>query len=664
MRPSPADAPDQVVFDAVESPLVSVLVVAWRRAPHVLACLRAVQESVKSIPYEVILVLNEPAPTLEAIVSEQVVGATVLRTRTNVGFGGAVNLAAHRARGELLALLNDDAVVEQAWLEQLVDLLERRPEAGAVGSKVLLPDGTIQEAGSIIWSDGWTFTVGRGLPGTTKRFDYERQVDYCSGCSLLVRRGLWDRLGGLDESFYPAYFEEADLCLRLAQLGFPVWFQPRSLVHHRESASTNPMFRQFLLDRNHELFLAKWKDTLVDREPRVAAHEPAVERAVWRRLGCPRRILVVDDRVPDPSIGSGFARMADVMVELSATGQYHVALLPSLEEGAEQNDALARLGIEVIDEPLEKHLAIAGLSYSLVILSRPHNYERFVSRLRAALPGVPLVYDAEALYFRRIERQAPLALDPLERVRLEGEAAEMRVSEEAIARDADHIVCISRDEASFFEEQAPGRVEVNAPMLSDPHPTASGFSARTGLGFVAGWFAGPNSPNADGLLWFARHVLPKVRARVPGTQLYVTGAAPPENVRRLAGDAVEFVGEVDDLAAFYANVRVIVVPLRYGSGVKIKTIEALQYAVPSVATIVGAEGLPIDDPAVLPATDDPTEFAEWVALWLSDPTAWERQRRTILEQYRRWEDRERRSTWVELASRLAVPVRVMDPALT
>ena len=127
---------------------------------------------------------------------------------------------------------------------------------------------------------------------------------------------------------------------------------------------------------------------------------------------------------------------------------------------------------------------------------------------------------------------------------------------------------------------------VHPPLFAGVIPTPAQLGARRDVGFVAGWSAGADSPNADALDWFARRILPHVRARVPGTRLLVTGADPPLNVRRLVTPAIEFVGRVTSLADFYASVRVVVVPVRYGSGVKIKTVEAVHFAVPTVATTV------------------------------------------------------------------------------
>ena len=89
----------------------------------------------------------------------------------------------------------------------------------------------------------------------------------------------------------------------------------------------------------------------------------------------------------------------------------------------------------------------------------------------------------------------------------------------------------------------------------------------------------------------------------------MTGIDPPANVRRLATPAVEFVGQVESLPEFYASVRVVVVPIRYGSGVKLKTVEAVQYGVPTVSTVVGAEGISLDDRGAIVVADDPDRFA-------------------------------------------------------
>lgn len=647
-----------IVFAEEPAPLASVLIVGWRRAPYLLDCLRALLRSVRRVPYEVVLVLNEPTPELVHSVQATVRGATVVQTAANLGFAGAVNRAAEQARGEYIVLLNDDTEVESDWLERLVETAERRPDAGAVGSTMVFPDGTIQEAGSILWHDGSTLTVGRGLPGDSRRYDFERRVDFASGGSLLVRRGTWERLGGMALDYFPAYYEDTDFCLRIAESGASVWYQPRSRVMHHESTSTNETYRNFLFEKNKQQLRTRFADVLRARVTAAPWDEAAVEEAVWRAMGAPERVLLVDDQVPVPAKGSGMPRMAEVVTALQDSGRYQVSVWTSLVDGGLDNDLLCSLGVEVIDEPLEEHLVRPGRRYAAAVFSRPHNYERYAPLVRAAQPEAALVYDAEALFFRRIEREARLrAAAGGSGEQLAAAAAEMRRCEAAIAADADHVVAISEEEADLLRASARCPVEVHGPLLAGITPSPSGFGARRDVAFVAGWAAGADSPNADGLAWFAREVLPKLRARVPDARLLVTGVGPPANLLRLAGPGLSFVGSVPDLAALYDAVRVVVVPMRYGAGVKNKTVEALQYAVPVVSTTVGAEGLPIDDPDVVSVADDATGFAAAIAALLDDRGTWELARARLLAQAKRWEDARPATIWPSVLGRAIARAR-------
>ncbi len=648
----PVDDPGRV------DPVASVVVVAWRDAPHLEACLAAFAQSAPRVAHELIVVANEPTVALVRRLPALAGRATVLRSEANLGFGGAVNLAASRARGELLALLNDDARPEPGWLDELVAAHARHPGAAAVGGLTLFPDGRVQEAGSVVWADGWTTGVGRGETVAEGRFLADRRVDYCSAANLAVRRAAFLGAGGFDDLYYPAYFEDVDLCLRLRSGGGEIWFTAAARVRHGESKSTNATFRAFLMETNHARFVGRWSDQLGARPPRDTS-PTGIERAVCAAAGAEARLLVIDDRTPDPAFGSGLGRMADVLTELSAVGRYLVTFFAGAEGGIGATDRLERLGVEHVrtdlvayrgrlGDAIADHLATRPTGYEAVLVSRPHNYERYAATLRALLPGVPLLYDAEAVYSRRLERQAALAPDLVTRLALERELAAMQRLEAAIATGADAIVCICEEEAEVFRHLGGRAVLVNPPQLAGAAPTPAGFAERAGIAFVAGWGAGGASPNADGLIWFVRNVLGRVRARVPDARLYVSGAEPPRNVRRLEGPAVELGGKVEDLAELYGRVRVAIVPVRSGAGVKLKTVEALQHGVPVVATTVGAEGIALDEPGALAIADEPAAFADALVALLTDAAAWEAQRRAIEQQERRWAQLERPSVWRDL----------------
>src|SRR5436309_3300019 len=133
--------------------------------------------------------------------------------------------------------LNNDTVVLPGWLKALVETIERDERAGAVGSLFLYPDGRIQEAGAILWSNGEAFHYGWGRSPDDRRFTFAREVDYCSGASLLVRKDLFQRLGGSDRRYAPAYYEDADIAMGVRSLGYEVVYQPLSRLVQHESAT-------------------------------------------------------------------------------------------------------------------------------------------------------------------------------------------------------------------------------------------------------------------------------------------------------------------------------------------------------------------------------------------------------------------------------------------
>ena len=245
------------------------------------ACLRSIARcGLSKIPYETIVVLNEARDQDAARLREAVTGVHVVSSPFNLGLAGSGNRGRDLARGELLLLLHDDAEVEPGWMEALVETADSHPEAGAIGGKVLDPDGRLQHAGMILWRDATVSYVGN--PTAPDAFESVRAVDCCGSSSLLVRSAAWDLVGGLDERFHPVYYVDVDLAMALRAQGFVVLFQPGSRIRHHRGASSTPRFREFLLNRNRHQFIEKWGAALYDHEPRVGRPSAATERAIAR----------------------------------------------------------------------------------------------------------------------------------------------------------------------------------------------------------------------------------------------------------------------------------------------------------------------------------------------------------------------------------------------
>ena len=257
-----------VRLPAAPRPRVSIVVVAAKRPARLVRCLTAVaREAPSGTPLEIVVVLNAADPTLQEALNREVIGARVVATEVSLGFAGGANAGARHARGELLHLLHDDTEVCAGWLKYLIDALNECPEAGAAGSLILNTDGTVQSAGAVLWRNGLTTPPWAESPPDPAFFGPDPfPVDYCASASLLIRRELWDAVGGVDE-LHPAYYVDVDLALAVRSLGCSMVRAPQSLVLH-EWGGTSPMgMRRFASERNRARIVVKWAEDLERQEP-------------------------------------------------------------------------------------------------------------------------------------------------------------------------------------------------------------------------------------------------------------------------------------------------------------------------------------------------------------------------------------------------------------
>jgi GT2 family glycosyltransferase len=600
-------------------PTVSIVILT-RHAPQRLErCLDSLARLPDPVSREILVLLNGADDDVRAAVDAQADRIRILESSVNLGFAAGCNLAAAAATGRYFLFLNDDTEVEAGWLQALVEIADADPRVGAVGSCILFHDGSVQETGSIVWRDGSTMGLGRGERPDAAGVSFVRRVDYCSACSLLVRRQAWKAVGGFREDYFPAYYEDVDFCLSIRALGYSVLYTPNSRVRHYEGGSSDPGFRLFLHRYHRQRFRDHWEHVLHEFEPPNPQSAAAVRRAAFRARGCPRRLLVIDDRLPDAAIGSGFGRMRDAVVELAQAG-YAVSVWPA--NGIDDNyRGLGLHGIETIPGGLEAHLREPSILYDTVVVSRPHNLERYGAVVRAHQPHSVLVYDAEAIYHQRIERHANLVAGGGSAT-LADEAFRMRALETSVRARVDFVTCVSPADETFFQSTEGTAPIALVPLtLRDIRRTEQEYEQRNGIAFVAGWLGGLDSPNGDSLNWFMSEVMPRIAQQLPALRLTVTGDCPLV-LRERFRDAAMFPGRVSNLASVYGVVRVAVVPTRYGAGVKTKTVEALQYGVPVVATTVGAEGLVAQARDAIAIADDAARFADLVVSLHSDAARW------------------------------------------
>ena len=578
-----------LVLPTVEQPRVSVIVVLHNQGELTFKCIEALCARM-DVPCEVLLVDNASTDDT-AVLLERVQGARVFPQAENLHFLRAANLAAAQARGDCLLFLNNDAQVGEGALSAALSLLDEQARVGAVGGKVVLLDGRLQEAGSIVWSDGGCSGYGRGRDPQDAEFQFRREVDYCSGAFLMVRRALFNALGGLDLAFAPAYYEETDLCMRIRQAGCTVVYDPQIDIRHYEFGSSDTEKAAIaLMEAHREVFAARHAQVLAD------GHRPHGTRdiEVRQRDAGRQRVLVIDDCIPVPSLGSGFPRAQLLVRELCDSGAFvsHYPLASPLVDMEEAYRVLPR-EVEIVAD-----LGISGLTrflrermgyYDVVIVSRPHNMDRFLQACQE-VPGfravTTLVYDAEAIFASREALRAEVlghAAPPLDgHMGLERELQ--------MARSAHCVLAVSGIEAERFRQAGCAHVRALGHGVQ-VQPTSREHRDRRNLLFV-GRLQEESSPNADSMLWFVREVMPLLDQRIgTGYALDIVGRCSGKLVAALGGERVVFHGRVEDVQPFYDQARVFVAPTRFAAGIPLKVQEAAAYGVPVAATDLIAEQL-------------------------------------------------------------------------
>lgn len=625
----PAAEPAELTPVAVQtstSPLVSIVIPTYGKWAYTRQCLVHLAVLKSSVPFEVIVV-DDASPDDSADRVAECPGVRLVRAERNLGFVGACNLGAAAAKSDLLVFLNNDTEVRPGWLDELFDTMTGDERIGLVGSKLVYPDGALQECGGIIWSDGSGWNYGRGGAADDPAVDVVRDVDYCSGAAIMVRRDLFEEVGRFDQRYAPAYYEDTDLAFAIRATGHRVVVQPNAVVVHHEGVSHGTDVNQGVKrhqELNRTVFAEKWAAELARQrpEPSPANFWMARQRDPLDQNG--PLVLVVDHKVPTPDMDAGSVRIRAVIEEMAALG-CRVVFFPANHAMLEPyTGELRRLGVTVLADPGRQRdfLREVGAELEFALLARPSVAWTVLEDVRENAPRCTVAYDTVDLHFLRLERQAVLAESAGKTaeaagLRRKGEAS--RESELGLVRACDLTLVVSSVERELLGKLVPeAKVEVLS-LVQDVDWTPASPVGRSGLIFVGGY---DHLPNRDAAQWLAEEIMPLVWAERPETVLHLVGSNPPKEVLDLAADGIEVHGFVQDLSMLYAKARVAVAPLRYGAGVKGKIAESTALGVPTVLTSIGLEGTGFAPGEDVLVGDTAAEIATSVIELLDDDEKW------------------------------------------
>lgn len=609
------DAPTAVPCS--KYPLASIIIPAYNHIEHTLACLAALTANNERAAFEIIVV-DDHSSDDTPIQLAAIQGLRLLRNASNLGFIGACNAGAQQARGRYLVFLNNDTRPRQGWLDALIDTFAQHPDAGLVGAKLIYPDGRLQEAGGIVFSDGSGWNYGRFQDPADPRYNFVREVDYCSGAAIAIAADVFQSLDGFDSYYAPAYYEDTDLAMRIRRLGKKVYYQPKAEVIHAEGVTSGTDLGSGIKAHqveNQARFVARWRQTL-QRSHRLPGSDPA--RAAARDRV--RQVLIIDACTPTPDRDSGSLRMLNLMRLLIAHGCAVSFLAENPAHGGRYTEAMQQLGVEAWWHPwlanpaqwMNEH----GRRFDTVIVSRHYVAAAFLPLLRQFAPRAKILFDTVDLHYLREQREAEISGDAAQA----RAAATTRERELRLVRDTDITLVVSPFEQALLQREVPGaRVEV----LSNVHAIAGckqPFSQRNGLLFVGGY---RHPPNVDAANWLAQQIFPRVRQALPDIELHLIGGDAPDSVRAL-GDlpGVHFHGHVPDIEPFLDGCRIALAPLRYGAGVKGKVNLSMAHGQPVVATPCAAEGMSLRDGHDVLIAEQPQAIADAIVRLYRDQALW------------------------------------------
>ena len=469
-----------------------------------------------------------------------------------------------------------------------------------------------------MYSNAEACNYGNGDNPDLLQYNYKKEVDYISGASIMLRKKTFDEVGGFSETFVPAYYEDTDLAFKVRyNKGLKVIYVPKSIVVHYEGIScgtdVSAGTKRYQIE-NRNKFYDKWK-----KELRADYSVPTCNNFLSRDHAVNRKcILVIDWKILSFTKDTGSRTTYQYMHFFKDAG-FDVKFYPHdwfLEDNYLQQ--FLDDGFEVIHKDFFEYIANFGCNFDYVYLNRPNIAPFYIDLLRKYTKA-KIIYQCHDLHYLRQYRNRMLTdVEKAYKLLLTEKKSEFDVfskMDAVCSFSCDEVNIIKKEDATINAVQIPLYI-LDAEKMGRYNYLAS---ARKDIMFVAGF---QHTPNVDAAVWFVTNIWPEVKRKYRDIRLYLVGSNPTEQVQKLQSEDVIVTGFVtdDELEDYYSKIKLVVVPLRSGAGVKGKIIEAIYHKVPVITTSIGIEGIDNTDKLIREKNTDSDWIDEVVGLYSADNT--------------------------------------------
>ena len=598
-------------------PMVSIIIPVYAKLEFTLLLLNSIIKNPPIISFEIIIVDDfSNDHTFDTL--SKIKGINLIRNIENKGFIFSCNSGADHAKGKYLHFLNNDTEVLMGWLDELAETFDNFPETGLAGSKLIYPDAKLQEAGGLVWKDGSAWNFGRLADPLEPQFNYAREVDYCSGASIMIPRDLFKKFNGFDSCYSPAYYEDVDIAFKLRSEGYRVIYQPLSVVIHHEGISSGTDLTQGVKsyqDINKVKFIERWSHVL----SRYNSNGVDPDSSKDRRKD--KRILIIDNNTVTPDQDAGSLLIFNICLLLRELNfQVTFAASSALVEVPRHTARLQKMGIEVIYAPyvssLESHLKEYGQRYQLAMVIRPDNALINIDLIRKNCSNTKIIYHTIDLHHLRMLREGILTHSDA----IVSNSHKMKKLELEIIYKSDLTIVVSQEERIAILKEYPDlNIKTLGLVLAQSHEKFNSIRERNGIIFVGGF---SHAPNVDAVLFFIKEVMPELLKFHPNLLLTIVGSNIPPELFEYQNQNINFLGYIKDLNSILNDSLVNIAPLRFGAGLKGKIANALSLGLPTVASSIAVEGMGLTNNENVIIADQPHEYIKAIDTLIRDKAIW------------------------------------------